>query len=73
EQAEWLMRGNEYSLTSASVLQLVVQSNCSAYDCKFVALALDLRIPLITMDKRILTSFPEAAMRLEDFIEGRNR
>lgn len=72
EQAEWLMRGNEFSLTSASVLRLVTQSDCSAYDCEFVALARELRIPLITMDKKILKAFPEAAIRPEDFIGGRN-
>ena len=72
EQAEWLMRGNEFSLTSSSVLRLVTQSDCSAYDCEFVALALELRIPLITMDKKIFKAFPEAAMRPEDFIVGRN-
>jgi len=73
EQAEWLMRGNEFSLTSSSVLRLVTQSDCSAYDCEFVALARELRIPLITMDKKILKAFPETSMRLEDFIEGKNR
>jgi predicted nucleic acid-binding protein len=72
EQAEWLMRGSEFSLTSSSVLRLVTQSDCSAYDCEFVALARELRIPLITMDKKILKAFPEAAMRPEDFIGGRN-
>jgi predicted nucleic acid-binding protein len=72
DQAEWLMRGNEFSLTSASVLRLVTQSDCSAYDCEFVALARELRIPLITMDKKILKAFPEAVMRPEDFIGGRN-
>ena len=73
EQAEWLMKGNEYSLTSASVLRLVVQSVCSASECEFDSRARDLRIPLIRMDKSILNSFPEAAMRLEEFIEDRNR
>jgi predicted nucleic acid-binding protein len=73
EQAEWLMRGNEFSLTSSSVLRLVTKSDCSAYDCEFVALARELRIPLITMDKKILKTFPETSMRLEDFIEGKNR
>ncbi|MGA8019270.1 MAG: type II toxin-antitoxin system VapC family toxin, partial [Desulfobacterales bacterium] len=68
EQAEWLMRGNEFSLTSSSVLRLVTKSDCSAYDCEFVALARELRIPLITMDKKILKAFPETSMRLEDFI-----
>ncbi|MGA8282978.1 MAG: type II toxin-antitoxin system VapC family toxin [Desulfobacterales bacterium] len=72
EQAEWLMRGNEFSLTSSSVLRLVTKSDCSAYDCEFVALARELRIPLITMDKKILKAFPEAARRPEDFIGGRN-
>ncbi|MFZ0240990.1 MAG: type II toxin-antitoxin system VapC family toxin [Desulfobacterales bacterium] len=72
-QAELLMQGNEYSLTSASVLRLVTQSDCSAYDCEFVALARELRIPLISMDKKILMAFPEEAMRMEDFIEGGNR
>ncbi len=71
EQAELLMRGNEYSLTSPSILRLVSKSDCSAYDCEFVALAREHRIPLITMDKKILRSFPDTAMRPKDFIEGR--
>ncbi|NIM10940.1 MAG: PIN domain-containing protein [Candidatus Aminicenantes bacterium] len=69
QEAELLMKGNEYSVTSSHVLQLVNQSkcNCTAYDCEFVALARDLYIPLVTMDKEILRHFPETAVRLDHF------
>ena len=71
EQAEILMKGHEYSLTSSSVLRLVSKSDCSAYDCEFVTLAREHRIPLITMDKKILKSFPDTAMKPIDFVEDR--
>ncbi len=67
EEAELLMKGNEYSVTSFQILQLVAQSDCSAYDCEFVALAHNLNIPLVTMDKKILDNFPNSAIRLEHF------
>ena len=66
-EAELLMRGNEYSVKSTSVLHLVSLSDCSAYDCEFVALAQDLQSPLITMDKKILRNFPDTALSLRDF------
>jgi len=67
-EAELLMKGNEYSVPSISTLRLAAKSNCSAYDCEFVALAEDLRIPLVTMDKKVLKSFPKTAVRLTSFI-----
>ena len=67
-EAELLMRGNEYSVKSGSVLHLVSRSDCSAYDCEFVALAQDLQAPLITMDKKILKNFPDTALSLRDFV-----
>ena len=68
-EAELLMRGNEYSVTSSTVLHLVYRSDCSAYDCEFVALAQDLQAPLITMDKKILKNFPDTALSLRDFVD----
>jgi predicted nucleic acid-binding protein len=67
--AETQLRNNEYSVTSANVLQLVEKRNCSAYDCEFVALAHDFGVPLVTMDKKILKNFPETAMSLSDFLK----
>jgi len=68
ETATVLMQGNEYEVASLQVLQLVAESTCSAYDCEFVALAQDLSIPLVTVDKRILGQFPQYAISLDEFV-----
>ncbi|MCP4157314.1 MAG: type II toxin-antitoxin system VapC family toxin [bacterium] len=67
-EAESLMEGREYSVISDSVLQLVGQSTCSAYDCEFAVLANDLGVPFLTMDKKLLKSFPGIAVCLDDFL-----
>jgi hypothetical protein len=67
EEAGALMRGNEYETASIPLMQLVAESTCSAYDCEFVALAQDLSIPLVTVDKRILEQFPKHAISLDEF------
>jgi predicted nucleic acid-binding protein len=61
EQAEDLLSDNEYEVPSAHIMQMVISSGCSSYDCEFVALASYLGIPLITADKRLLREFPEIA------------
>jgi len=67
EEAMTLMQGGEYEVTSPQVLPLAAKSNCSAYDCEFVALAQDLNIPLVTVDKQILAQFPNIAVSLDDY------
>lgn len=67
-EAEKLLAGNEFEVRSEAVLELCAQSDCSAYDCEYVALARALRIPLVTRDKALLASFPETAIRPEPFI-----
>ena len=63
-EAEGLMAGNEHDVDSARVLELVRDSDCSAYDCEFVALAVQLRCKLVTMDAKLLKAFPEHALPL---------
>lgn len=63
-EAEDLLAGNEFEVDSASVLQLVRSSDCSAYDCEFIALAIQLDTRLVTMDKKLLKSFPDRAVAL---------
>jgi predicted nucleic acid-binding protein len=63
-----LMQEREYEIGSIPVLNLVAGSTCSAHDCEFVALAQVLDIPLITVDKRILSQFPDLAVSLEAFV-----
>ena len=68
EEAIALMDGGEYEIVSSQVLGLVSESTCSAYDCEFVALARDLNVPLLTVDKQILKQFPEETITLEEYI-----
>ena len=62
--AEEILGGNEMSVESRSVLQLVRDSRCSAYDCEFVALAQQLTVTLYTMDSTVLAAFPDTARSL---------
>lgn len=63
-QAEILLADSEYEIPSLDVMRLVESSNCSAYDCEFVALAKRLNAKLVTADKKILNEFPDIAMSL---------
>ena len=63
-EAEALMAGFEFEIPSADVLTLLQDSDCSAYDCEFVALARRLNCPLFTMDKKLLKAFPGVAVPL---------
>jgi predicted nucleic acid-binding protein len=63
-EAESLLEGAEFELESLAVLELVRDSDCSAYDCEFIALAMKLDTKLITMDKKLLRAFPKRAIAL---------
>jgi len=58
-EAEDLLAGSEFEVDSKAVLELVRDSNCSAYDCEFVALARRLQVKLVTMDAKLLKAFPK--------------
>jgi predicted nucleic acid-binding protein len=64
-EAEALLSGREYEMDSYDVLALMRKSDCSAYDCEFVALAVRLGIRLVTMDKKVLRGFPGDAVSLD--------
>ncbi len=63
-EAESLMSGNEHEVDSSRVLELVHGSDCSANDCEFVALAMTLGVPLVSMDAKLLKAFPGHAVAL---------
>lgn len=58
------MIGNEHGSDSQRVLELMRDSNCSAYDCEFAALAIRLGTTLVTMDRKLLNAFPKCAVSL---------
>jgi predicted nucleic acid-binding protein len=65
--AEEAVGGREYRVSSERILELAVQSGCTAYDCEYVALARELGVPLVTADKQILRVFSKTAVSLEKF------
>lgn len=69
-KAEELLAGREHLVRSERVLRLIGSSGCSAYDCEFVVLAEQLRVPLVTSDRRILRDFPSVAVSPSRYVEG---
>lgn len=67
-EAETLLAGNEYDVPSLDVLRLIETSECSAYDCEFVALAKRNNTILVTEDKKILKQFPKITMSLAEAV-----
>jgi predicted nucleic acid-binding protein len=63
-EAEAILAGNEYEVDSRHVLELVRDSDCSAYDCEFVALAIALGVKAATVDRKLLKAFPDYTARL---------
>ena len=49
------------------ILELIAESDCTAYDCEFIALAKQLGIQVVTADKQLLRQFPNWAISLEEF------
>ena len=63
-EAEDLLAGSEFEVDSNAVLELVRDSDCSAYDCEFIALANKLQVKLVTMDVKLLKAFPKRTISL---------
>jgi len=67
DEAEDLLADGTFEVDSREVLQLVRDSDCSAYDCEFVALARMLDVPLVTMDSKLLRAFPTCSVALSAY------
>jgi predicted nucleic acid-binding protein len=69
-RAEAQMSGHEYTVPSSRVLEEAERSRCSAYDCEFVVLAMELTTRLVTMDRRLVKAFPATATHAREFAAG---
>lgn len=58
EEAELLMNGMEYLVPSVNILKLAEESQSSACDCEFVALAKQFDLELVTQIRSLFKSFP---------------
>ncbi len=66
--AKALVDGREHLVDDETVIDLVLASDCSAYECEYLALAAALQVPLVTFDRRILEAFPERATSAGAFL-----
>ena len=67
DMADELMTDRVFAIPSSHVLRLVAASECTAYDCEFVALAQMVQVPLVTTDKELLHAFPDRAIHPSQF------
>ena len=69
QRASAIIGNRERTAEVRAVLDLAIKSKCSTYDCEYVALAVELGVPLVTWDKAVLKAFPHIAVSPEDFIK----
>jgi predicted nucleic acid-binding protein len=68
--AESQMSESEFPADSEAVLRLAASSGASAYGCEFVALAMELGVPLVTSDRKLAKAFPGVTRLLDEAADG---
>jgi predicted nucleic acid-binding protein len=61
--------GAEHEPAGEAVLTVAIDKRLTAYDAQFVVTAIDLGVPLVTADRRILSAAPELAVSPTRFVE----
>ena len=64
-----LLSGREIEPDGDRVLKLALERQISAYDAHFVAVAEDLGVSLVTVDRAIARQCPDIAVAIEDFTQ----
>lgn len=67
--AERLVGSREHKMPAKAVVDAVMNSACSSYDCEFIVLAEKLGTKLVTYQKRLIHDFPDIAVTPEVFLE----
>jgi predicted nucleic acid-binding protein len=68
--AERLIGSREHKVPASGIVDAVVNSTCSSYDCEFIVLAEKLGTKLITYDKKLIHEFPNTALSPEAYLES---
>ena len=66
QRAALLVGAEEYEVETLDVLRLSKDSECSAYDCEYIALAEFLQLKLVTADTKLRRAFPQRTKLLSD-------
>lgn len=69
DAAHGLMKDHEKPVSSNLVLELVERSQCTSYDCEYVALAKEMNLLLVTFDKQVVKEFSRVAVFPTRFLE----
>jgi predicted nucleic acid-binding protein len=69
-QAAERMAPLERNADDLQALELAARHRLSAYDACYVALARQLKVPLLTEDRELLTKFPDVAITLKAYAES---
>lgn len=67
DKAEEVVTTKNIRVNGKEVMELALQSGCTAYDSEFVWLAMDLGITFVSNDKKILRSFPQRCVTPKSF------
>ena len=65
--AQTVFGQSEVEPSGDAVLETAAARNLSAYDAQFVVAAVDLEVPLVTSDRRLLQACPDIAVAPERF------
>ena|SRR6266545_423641 len=68
EDALETLENRQITPSNEKIFDLIAESDCTAYDCEFVALAKQLSVQLVTADKQLLRQFSDYAISLEEFV-----
>lgn len=66
--AERLIGLREHKVPAKDIVDVVIHSTCSSYDCEFIVLAEKLGTKLITYDKKMMHEFPAIAVNPEAYL-----
>jgi predicted nucleic acid-binding protein len=67
--AERLIGAREHAADAKAIMEVIVNSNCSAYDCEFIVLAKKLATKVITYNKKLIEEFPDLALTPEEYLK----
>jgi predicted nucleic acid-binding protein len=64
-----LFSTGEREVNMPHALRLASHHDISAYDAQYAALAMEMSVPYVTEDRRILKTFPNIALSMQGFFE----
>jgi predicted nucleic acid-binding protein len=68
EFAERLIGSREHQVVPRAIIDTIITSTCSSYDCQFIVLARQLGTMLLTYDQKLIGEFPDIALTPDAYL-----